>query len=107
MSRLLLTVLFAMATLWTLPAHAAGQYEEGLKQLAEGVIAHVEKAKKTRLAVLDFTDSKGIITPIGQFLAEELSTQILVIGEHQSDRPNPRGLDVEEIPCYAARTGSG
>lgn len=81
MSRLLLTALFAMATLWTLPAHAAGQYEEGLKQLAEGVIAHVEKAKKTRLAVLDFTDSKGIITPIGQFLAEELSTQILVIGE--------------------------
>ena len=81
MSRLLLTVLFAIATLWALPAHAAGQYEEGLKQLAEGVIAHVEKAKKTRLAVLDFTDNKGIITPIGQFLAEELSTQILVIGE--------------------------
>ena len=81
MSRLLLTALFTMATLWTLPAHAAGQYEEGLKQLAEGVIADVEKAKKTRLAVLDFTDSKGIVTPIGQFLAEELSTQILVIGE--------------------------
>ena len=81
MNRLLLTILFAIATLWTLPAHAAMQYEEGLKQLAEGVIADVEKAKKTRLAVLDFTDSKGIVTPIGQFLAEELSTQILVIGE--------------------------
>ena len=81
MSRLLITVLFAMATLWTLPAHAAGQYEEGLKQLAEGMIAHVEKAKKSRLAVLDFTDAKGIVTPIGQFLAEELRTQILVTGE--------------------------
>ena len=81
MSPLLLTVLFAMATLWTLPAHAAGQYEEGLKQLAEGVVAAAAKANRGRLAVLDFTDSKGIVTPIGQFLAEELRTQILVTGE--------------------------
>ena len=46
MSRLLLTALFAMATLWTLPAHAAGQYEEGLKQLAEGVIATLRKRRR-------------------------------------------------------------
>lgn len=81
MNRLLITVLLAVATLWALPAHAAGQYEEGLKLLAEGVIADAAKAKRGRLAVLDFTDSKGTVTPIGQFLAEELSTQILVSGE--------------------------
>jgi TolB-like protein len=81
MNRLLLTVLFAMATLWTLPAYAAGQYEEGLKQLAEGVVAAAAKANRRRLAVVDFTDAKGIVTPIGQFLAEELRTQILVTGE--------------------------
>ena len=81
MNRLLLTVLLAFVTLWALPAHAASSYEESLKQLAEGVIADAVKAKRNRVAVLDFTDSKGAVTPIGQFLAEELSTQILVAGE--------------------------
>ena len=81
MNRLLLTVLLAIATLWTLPVHAALPYEDSLKQLAEGVIADAVKAKRGRLAVVDFTDAKGIVTPIGQFLAEELSTQILVTGE--------------------------
>jgi TolB-like protein len=81
MNRILPTILLAIATLWTLPAHAALQYEESLKQLAEGVIADAVKAKRGRLAVLDFTDAKGTITPIGQFLAEELSTQMLVAGE--------------------------
>ena len=81
MNRLLLTILFAMATLWTLQAHAASPYEDSLRLLAEGVIADVAKAKRGRLAVVDFTDAKGIVTPIGQFLAEELRTQILVIGE--------------------------
>jgi TolB-like protein len=81
MNRLLLTVLFAFVTLWALPAHAASSYEESLKQLAEGVIADAVKTKRNRVAVLDFTDSKGAVTSIGQFLAEELSTQILVAGE--------------------------
>ena len=81
MNRLLIMVLLAFAMLWALPAHAASSYEESLKQLAEGVIADAVKAKKNRVAVLDFTDAKGAVTPIGQFLAEELSTQILVAGE--------------------------
>lgn len=33
--------------------------------------------------MLDFTDAKGAVTPIGQFLAEELSTQILLAGERK------------------------
>lgn len=81
MNRLLLTALLALAMLWTLPVHAASPYEESLKQLAEGVVAGAAKANRERLAVLDFTDAKGAVTPIGQFLAEELSTQILVAGE--------------------------
>jgi len=81
MNRLLLTILLAIAMLWTLPVHAASPYEESLKQLAEGVVADAARASKGRLAVLDFTDAKGLVTPIGQFLAEELSTQILVAGE--------------------------
>ncbi|MDP3090839.1 MAG: FlgO family outer membrane protein [Nitrospira sp.] len=60
---------------------AAGNYEESLKLLADGVIAESLKAKKERLAIIDFTDAKGAVTPIGQFLAEELGTQLLVAGE--------------------------
>ena len=81
MNRLLLTFLLAISTCWTFPAHAALPYEDSLRLLAEGVVADVARANKGRLAVLDFTDAKGIVTPIGQFLAEELSTQILVAGE--------------------------
>ncbi|TKB34486.1 MAG: hypothetical protein E8D51_02945 [Nitrospira sp.] len=81
MNRLLFTILLAISICWTIPAHAASPYEDSLRLLAEGVIADVAKAKRSRLAVMDFTDAKGLATPIGQFLAEELSTQILVTGE--------------------------
>ncbi|MCC6139791.1 MAG: hypothetical protein IT389_04150 [Nitrospira sp.] len=64
-------------------ALAAGTYEETLKALADGVIAESLKAKKERLAIVDFTDSKGAVTPIGQFLAEELGTHLLVAGDVQ------------------------
>lgn len=62
-------------------ALAAANYEESLKQFAEEVMAESVRAKKERLAIVDFTDSKGTVTPVGQFLAEELGTQILVVGD--------------------------
>jgi hypothetical protein len=73
--------LFFTFALSPIHALAAGNYEESLKLLADGVIAESVKAKKERLAILDFTDAKGVVTPIGQFLAEELGTQLLVAGE--------------------------
>jgi len=60
---------------------AEAGYEESLKQLADGVTEGAVKAKKQRLAFLDLTDPTGEPTPIGQFLAEELGTQIMVAGE--------------------------
>jgi len=45
------------------------------------VIADAVKAKRGRLALVDFTNAKGTVTPIGKFLAEELGTQILIAGE--------------------------
>jgi TolB-like protein len=69
------------STLLSGHAFAAGNYEESLKLLTDGVIAESLKAKKERLAIIDFTDAKGVVTPIGQFLAEELGTQLLVAGE--------------------------
>lgn len=62
-------------------ALAASKYEDSVKELAEGVAAEAIKMKKSRLAVLDFVDNKGDVTPIGEFLAEELATHLLVAGE--------------------------
>ncbi len=67
--------------LWHSTSLAASKYEDSVKELAEGVAAEAIKMKKSRLALLDFVDSKGEVTPIGQFLAEELATHLLVAGE--------------------------
>lgn len=72
----LLTLVSHQTSTW-----AGSKYEEGLKQLADGVTEGAAKAKKQRLAFLDFIDGKGKPTPMGQFLAEELGTQIMVAGE--------------------------
>ena len=79
--QLLLISGLLLCTLLSDHVFAAGNYEESLKLLADGVIAEAVKAKKERLAILDFTDAKGVVSPIGQFLAEELGTQLLVAGE--------------------------
>lgn len=68
-------------------AIAAANYEESLKQLAEGVTAEAIKAKKHRLAFLDLTDTKGQPTATGRFIAEEIGTQLLIAGELQVVEP--------------------
>lgn len=60
---------------------AGGSYEDNLKQLADAIIEGATKAKKRRLAILDFTDSQGQPTTVGPFLAEELGTQLMLTGD--------------------------
>ncbi|HEX2054859.1 MAG TPA: FlgO family outer membrane protein [Nitrospiraceae bacterium] len=76
-----LLMIIATVLIWTGPAEALSKYEERLNELAEGIISEAVKEKAVRLAILDFTDQKGNVTPLGQFLAEELGTQILVVSE--------------------------
>ena len=76
-----LIIAFALSVFTPTSLWAVATYEESLKQLGDAVIGESVKAKKQRLAFLDFTDSKGNATPIGQFLAEEVATQVLVAGE--------------------------
>ena len=78
---LLLLISLVLPSSFPRSSWAASSYEESLKQLAEGVTERAAKAKKQRLAVLDFTDAQGEPTPVGRFLAEELGTQIMVAGE--------------------------
>lgn len=77
----LLSVVVAIHTVCAAPLWAGANYEESLKQLADSVITEAVKAKKRRLAFLDFTDAKGRATSVGQFLSEEIGTQVLVAGE--------------------------
>ena len=79
MIRLLCSLI--LLVLWHFTASAASKYEDSVKELAEGVAAEAIKMKKSRLALLDFVDSTGEVTPIGQFLTEELATHLLVAGE--------------------------
>lgn len=63
------------------PSWAGGSYEDNLKQLADAITEGATKAKKQRLAILDFTDAQGQPTSVGPFLAEELGTQLMLTGE--------------------------
>jgi len=78
-----LILLFALLSPFPYPTSswAGARYEEALKQLADAITERATKAKTPRLAFLDFTDSQGKPTAIGQFLAEELGTQIMLAGE--------------------------
>jgi len=79
----LLILLFTLLSPFPYPTSswAGVSYEESLKQLAEAITERAAKAKKHRLAFLDFTDSQGQSTPVGQFLAEEIGTQIMLAAE--------------------------
>lgn len=81
MSMIRLLPCLILLVFWHSASLAASKYEDSVKELAEGVAAEAIKMKKSRLALLDFVDSKGDVTPIGQFLAEELATHLLVAGE--------------------------
>ena len=76
-----LTLISLLFTLASTPAARAATYEESLKQFTEEVTAGAVKSKKRRVALLDFTDAKGQATPLGQFLADEIGTQLLLVGE--------------------------
>lgn len=76
-----LTLISLIFTLASTPVSRAATYEEGLKQFTEEMTAGAIKSKKRRVAVLDFTDSKGQATLLGQFLADEVGTQLLLAGE--------------------------
>ena len=65
-------------------AQAAGSYyEDAVKEWAESVVVEVVKTKRHSLGVLNFTDLEGNVTPLGRFLAEELSATLMLSGDIQ------------------------
>ena len=60
-----------------LPA-LAQDYQRETDRLAEEIAAAVTKADLKNVAVMDFTDLQGNVQEIGRFMAEELTTSLVL-----------------------------
>ncbi len=60
-------------------AVAASNLEEGVKQLAEQISKNMQEKQSKKIAIIDFSDLNGNVTALGQFMAEELTTQLFMI----------------------------
>ena len=58
---------------------AASNLEEGVSQLAEQISKNMQEKQKQKIAIIDFSDLNGNVTALGQFMAEELTTQLFII----------------------------
>lgn len=65
------------------PSHGASDDEEGIRQLTKALMGEAARQKILRLAVTDFTNLEGTVTPLGRFLAEELSASLAMTGSVQ------------------------
>lgn len=79
---LIVTMVVLVAVGLSQPVLAAS-YEDGIRELSESIVTEVARARKSVLAVADFTDLKGNVTPLGRFLAEELSVSLALSREVQ------------------------
>ncbi len=57
---------------------AVSNIEEGVKSLAEQISKNMKEKQKQKIAVIDFSDLNGNVTALGQFIAEELTTQLFI-----------------------------
>lgn len=63
----------------------AGTYDAEMVKMATAITASFDQRQRVKtIAVLDFTDLQGTVTELGKFLAEELSSD-LVMGQKQFD----------------------
>lgn len=79
-------------------AAQAQDYQREIDRIAEEVAASVQKSGLKNIAVVDFTDLQGNVQEIGRFMAEELTTS-LVLGERSFktiDRANLRSILSEQ-----------
>jgi len=79
-------------------AAKAQDYQREIDRIAEEVAASVQKSGLKNIAVVDFTDLQGNVQEIGRFMAEELTTS-LVLGERSFktiDRANLRNILSEQ-----------
>ena len=61
------------------PAVAAANLEEGVRDLAQQISVNMVNANLKKVALVEFAGLDGEVTAFGQFLAEELTTQLFVV----------------------------
>jgi TolB-like protein len=54
--------------------------EAEIKSVADALSGSLSNASRPRVAVVDFTDLQGAVTPLGQYMAEELETALANTG---------------------------
>src|SRR5581483_6397026 len=83
MVKIAFTIVVLLLATPALAAKEGKAYEEGIRELSDNIVTDVVKEKHPSVAVMDFTDLNGKVTPLGRFVAEELSSSLVVTGEVQ------------------------
>ncbi|MDO8446264.1 MAG: hypothetical protein Q7T53_09205 [Deltaproteobacteria bacterium] len=91
--------------LFTSPAFAAFDLESGIKDLAEQISKNMAASNKKKIAIIDFSNLDGNVTALGQFLAEELITQLFTISPGQFEVVERRQLLKLERELLLSQTG--
>lgn len=55
--------------------------EQGVKQLADAIAKHIDESGKQKVAVVDFANLDGSISPLGQYLAERLCAELCSLAQ--------------------------
>ncbi|WP_075187700.1 FlgO family outer membrane protein [Teredinibacter haidensis] len=85
--------LFAGILLLTLSqANAAGNLDEGVKDLAKQISVNMKGNNKRKIAVIEFSNLNDEVSAFGQFLAEELITQLYMLKTDQFEVVERRQL---------------
>lgn len=74
------------------PVFAASDLEEGVQELAQQISKNMTTGNKKKIAIIEFSDLNGNISAFGQFLAEELITQLFMISPGQFEVVERRQL---------------
>lgn len=91
--------------LFASPSFAASDLEGGVKDLAEQISKNMAASNKKKIAVVDFSDLDGNVAALGQFLAEELITQLFMISPGQFEVVERRQLLKLEKELLLSQTG--
>lgn len=86
-------------------AFAASNLEEGVGQLAQQISKSMEEKKKQKIAIIDFSDLNGNVTALGQFMAEELTTQLFIVAPGKFEVVERRQLMKLEEELMLSQTG--
>lgn len=91
--------------LFASPSFAASDLEGGVKDLAEQISKNMTTGNKKKVAIVDFSDLDGNVAALGQFLAEELITQLFTVSPGQFEVVERRQLLKLEKELLLSQTG--